>query len=78
MTDRKFLEELMQCLVQQERELEEGRRLLVNLTSPSMCNASSQMTPVKSVRTGDGQGSKEVYDLSKMYRECEWALCAGR
>ena len=76
MTDRKFLEELMQCLVQQERELEEGRRLLMNLTSPSMCNASSQMTPVKSVKTGDGQCSKEVYDLSKMYQECEWTICA--
>jgi hypothetical protein len=65
--DRKFLEELLQCLQQQERELEEGRRLLMNLTSPLKSNASVQASLVNL----GGSQSKEVYDLSKMYQDCK-------
>ena len=72
LSDRKFLEELLQCLRQQQAELEEGRRLLSQLQRAPSRNASSQTSPAKSPAPSSSSSlAGRVQDLSDLYQQCE-------
>ena len=71
MSDRKFLEELLQCLRQQQAELEEGRRLLSQLQRSASRDASSQTSPLRSPASSSSSLAGRVLDLSDVYQQCE-------
>ena len=72
LSDRKFLEELLQCLRQQQVELEEGRRLLSQLQRPASRDASAQTSPARSPAACSSSSlAGRVLDLSDLYQQCE-------
>ena len=63
-----MLESLLQLLKDQEKELEDGRRLLWQHKSRLLCDASSQTT---SRSLSHGSLDSNVEDLSDLYKQCE-------
>lgn len=65
------MEELLQCLRQQQAELEEGRRLLSQLQRSPSRDASSQTSPLRSPASSSSSLAGRVLDLSDVYQQCE-------